>query len=713
MDESKSLTVEDRERAIFKYLKELPQPEDGAPVKEIYERVSAHLDDRVTLQAYYKVVDRLTAGGKLDAVTDGAPEGRRYRLAPYLHADNAITLDDVYELLDELEPTDAIARIVDAREYFEERRGTTLKRAAEALLEEDPRDLVFRLVTQRAEQLQADIEILREKELADREIKARVEGELREFQLLVYRYLGLSKAAVDASRQDELLAGKEQVVVNEEALREELQHRVFGERCIVEVDAASEAGSTEWDRVSVSGSDSSTHASVMRLSTAPTYSDDMGAEVVTFNNSVVYVHVAPLMRDRVEFPYYSVPMSRSAIDDRQNRGMVLAPFMFRYLSESEYEHMAKCATDVVQWRADEVVFLGMGRSLADGSLLPRPTVHFRDGTITPQEREYGHYKRANEYGDMVREGIGRGRKILEKIIATDETPPVFGGAVKATQARFFSILLNWYIVRGSLARFGTPLDHEWDSTRAAHIADNEAMSFLLSTLEDRREQGKYFVSFAVMRPFHTLTEFFKTPKTPDYDWTADFQERLDRELKAYRDGSEDDAPYLASQPDVADDDFVYMCRKADYVIFYIGHTAGDPPPIAPRYEFLESLRPVRDAEKESARVERNKRLIVTALHRTKFATDTEHNFMSRKMLVKIIPYVVYEAHEKGKALGRKLEAELKSIVLMNLQTLRRVRSGDFKPSDVEFAPQSIRRFVERYARFLKDDQKKEPGRYER
>ena len=83
--------------------------------------------------------------------------------------------------------------------------------------------------------------------------------------------------------------------------------------------------------------------------------------------------------------------------------MVLAPFMFRYLSESEYEHMAKCATDVVQWRADEAVFLGAARALGDGNLLPRPSVHFRDGTITPQEREYGHYRRWNEYGEMVRD----------------------------------------------------------------------------------------------------------------------------------------------------------------------------------------------------------------------------------------------------------------------------------------------------------------------
>lgn len=45
---------------------------------------------------------------------------------------------------------------------------------------------------------------------------------------------------------------------------------------------------------------------------------------------------------------------------------------------------------------------------------------------------------------------------------------------------------------------------------------------------------------------------------------------------------------------VEDEHFVFMCTNADYVSFYIGHSAGDPPPIAPRYEFMEALRRLAD-----------------------------------------------------------------------------------------------------------------------
>src|SRR5207302_4572141 len=149
-----------------------------------------------------------------------------------------------------------------------------------------------------------------------------------------------------------------------------------------------------------------------------------------------------------------------------------------------------------------------------GTTLPRPRVHFRDGTIVPQEREYGHYRRGNEYGDMVREGIAHSRVVLDRVISAPGSA-VFAGAVKVTQARLFSTLLNWYIARGSRERFGEPLDPAWDMTRAAHIADNESMSFLLSTLNDERAEGQYFVSFQVLRPFHSVTEYYRQPDRDD------------------------------------------------------------------------------------------------------------------------------------------------------------------------------------------------------
>jgi hypothetical protein len=238
------------------------------------------------------------------------------------------------------------------------------------------------------------------------------------------------------------------------------------------------------------------------------------------------------------------------------------------------------------------------------------------------------------------------------------------------------------------------------------------MTVLLSSLEDRRRDGTYYVTCAVMRPFHTLTEFFRVVKTDSHDWVKWFEGLRNTELHQFHTGMDSELPYLASVPDLSDENFVFMCAKADYVAFYVGHTTGDPPPLAPRYEFLESLRTMAGGVEEARqRVHRNVRLIVAALDRTGFAADKEHNYLSKKLLVKLVPYVLFEAHEKCKALGRHLEAELRSVVIARLKELKAARA--VRVSEIEFVPLSIRKFLERYSRTLDADRKRDPEKYER
>lgn len=297
-----------------------------------------------------------------------------------------------------------------------------------------------------------------------------------------------------------------------------------------------------------------------------------------------------------------------------------------------------------------------------------------------------------------RDRVVRDPHVLDRVRSAP-APIVFAGAVKTTQARLFASLLNWYISRGSSASHGQPLDPGWDLTRAAHIADNEAMSLLLSTLNGRHGPGQRFVTFQVMRPFHSLTEYyFRGPARHDArSWVEFFRAKQRREVDDYEAGIVPDRPWLTQFSDLEDEDYVYMCGHADYVSFYVGHTAGDPAPVAPRYEFLESLRE-KTHDDAAERVARNVRLLVGALDRTGLSLDRDHNFMSRKELVKIIPAVVFNAHEMCKALGRQLDSELRSIILANLQGIRRAKH--LGPEEARFLPISIRRYVERYRRAL-------------
>ena len=633
--EQRRLDVVEREQAIFRYLREIDRTV-GATVRELHEHLTTtgvtlngqEVRDTVTVQAYHKLITRLVLDGRLVEVDDPEADAQRYALAPALHADTALTLDDIDQIAFELKPTEAIAALIDAREMVGANRKTVLRQAALALQKVPPRDLVRDMILSKVDLYNARVEEWREYGRDDERHRRLVEAARKELEKICYRWFGLSADAIrvpPASSVSNSGTGAAPIEkIDRNVLDRELALRVFGDTVIQHVAVANQSAPGDWSNVVVAGSDGSTYSSVMSIDTARAFVDEGGSEVVTFNNSIVYLHMEGLNRERHTSQVYSVPITRSAIDSPTNAGMVMAPFMYRDLSEGEYEHMAKCATDVVQWRADERVFIGDAPALGgDGRRLPAPRVHLRDGTVTLQERESHHYQRNDAYGDMVRAGVLLSWQILTHIKSRRQ-PPVFAGAVKGSQLHLFSTIINWFIAHGHPASGVPAVDPGWDIARASLLADNETVTMLLATLAADRGDG-YFCTFAVSRPFHALTDMAREydHEAPDV-WVDKLRDRQNDHLgKPMMDS------YWKTVDAIEDDPYVRMCEEADYVMFYIGHTAGEPLPLAPRYEFLESLRPA-GPEPAAARVRRNIELLVAALDHTKFTMDTDHNLPHRQ-----------------------------------------------------------------------------------
>src|SRR5258708_396489 len=116
-----------REVTILNFLRE---QSEGVSAREIYEAVKATLDDTISRPAYYKILDRLVASGKVDQIDDQAT--RRYIMAPQLHSTNRLTLDDVYEMLPFVESTETMANALEAQEYFLQNRETILRQTGNA-----------------------------------------------------------------------------------------------------------------------------------------------------------------------------------------------------------------------------------------------------------------------------------------------------------------------------------------------------------------------------------------------------------------------------------------------------------------------------------------------------------------------------------------------------------------------------------------------------
>src|SRR6266852_8879774 len=137
------LNVEKREQEIYRYLVENAGKGDGASVSELHSSIADNLGDTVTRQAYYKILSRMVATGKIEVLREETERGRIYGITPTLNSANPITLDDIYEMLPFMATTETLARLVDAQDYYQENIHTVLRQAAEALQHENPVELFF------------------------------------------------------------------------------------------------------------------------------------------------------------------------------------------------------------------------------------------------------------------------------------------------------------------------------------------------------------------------------------------------------------------------------------------------------------------------------------------------------------------------------------------------------------------------------------------
>jgi Fe2+ or Zn2+ uptake regulation protein len=698
-----------REVAIINLLRERPE---GMGVREIYDEVTIRLGDTISRPAYYKLLSRLVAVGKIEEVDE--PGTRRYILPQQLHATNRLTLDDVYEMLPFVKSTESMARAIEAQQYFLQHRDTIIRRAAQALCNEPAVELFLRWIHHLVVAIEFDLRSYQAVEeegphigkavLADAGLEHRLRAQCDALRELLYRHLSVPRFVVDLPEWDGPHGLKEtgSFNYNPDKLRDVIERRVFGvgeKRTVLgSVTVKPDALKAASQELIISGSDGSFHAGTLGIRTAQGYIEDESF-VITFNNSVAYERSSERLEEQrgAKKFLHSAPVTRETLDDPTYKGMVLAPFMFPTLTEADYEHMVRAATDIVQMRVDDDIFNGRARDIATGEQIMPPRVHIRDGTITPQERYFYHYYRMDPYGDIVREGIQHTRNILQRIVTARGTPQIYAGAVKSTHIRLFSRLVNWYIGQGSKQTLGDAIEPNWDGSRAEFISDIDAMTNLFASFPDRGEKDGFRVSCVVLRQFASLTEFF--------DWKVDDESNWFPTLCKYRQSALDvhenfhgSLPYhaLISEDDLANDSYVYLLERADYASFYVGHTGGNPAPKIPRYEFLCSLRntPTPQAKEH---VEHTIQQLVTALLTCHLTPDRDHNFLSKLSLVKMIPFVVYQAHEFAKVLGKRLESDFKSAVVKRLADRRKQRIDD---RDAVVNPISVQRYLQRFSSAL-------------
>lgn len=682
---STTVSVYERSIWIVDYLRRVA---DGGErtIRDIWEDAkkprntdgTGGLGDVATLPTYHRTVAKLVRQGQLAEDGAGLDGATLYRVAAQLSQLNTYTLTDLNAALWELSAVEALSQYLDAVDYYEAQAGTVLQDAARRLLQEDPRRLIMRMLRDRSLELEEDLGILEDPAVDDRVHRSQTRRRLDDLRYFVNSELGINAKIWSLPIFEQIEKGTAQYQQPEWAgVEAALAEHVLGSSFLQLIRVPDVQPSDT--AMLVAGSDGSSHTSYVRGVPAPRYVEEEGRMMLTFNNSVAYLDLPVGYPHRVAFPYHGVPMTRGAIEDPGNRGMIISRPWFEDLTDSQFEHMKKAALDVVQFRVDERLLNGVARAFgsnpagSEGGLLPKPNVLIRDGTVTPQEREFQHYCHRSSYGDVVREGIGLSYSILRAVL--DSSSRVFAGAVKQTQLKTFSKILNWYVKR--------TIDESWDLSKASYVTDSVAVTRLLAALPPCGP-NEYYRTCVIARPFTALvTELRSLKRESNEEWLEYFTNRRDQQQSDFdRHGGE--PSWMLGQV-LEDDPYIRMCQHADYAAFYFGRPGGEANITMPRFEFLDSLRRRNPAERE-ARVERAVELIVAGVHTTKWALDREHNFMTERRTPRLTPYVVYEAHEKCKALGHKLESELMQAISHRLSDLKALRGLQVPKIEIEPLP---------------------------
>ena len=721
------VSSKDREAAVVRYV-HLNGGLHGVTVREIWEGLQApeELGDRVTLQAYHGVVDRLVARAVLVAITSPTGEPRRYSVADAWR----VTLQDIddglrreFAALDdgvEFDPSLALdpgsyAEYLDGQLVFREEGMRVLRLAVIGLLQEDPVKLVLRMFQDKVDDFNGLVARLQSLGSQWPDGASRIEARFDQLRALIHSHYGLSCLHFPTGSLAAALGGKP-VAPDWDVVEEGLRCRVFGDFTLFWVHAGDDENSVERPFV-IGGSDGSSHS--MNVSGFPGagVADDDAGLILTFNNSLAALQLLGDMANRFDNPYHSVPLNRAAFQDPKNFAMVMARIWFPDLTEAGYEHLKQAALELVQCQVDERVVSGVADVLGDVApsgrgrrmLLPTPVVHFRDGLVTPQVRElmWHNYCDDGVSGDVYRRIMALWWSMLRSVTGSERQ--VLAGVVKSTQMRAFAELVNWYVARGSANRSilgkddGEPIDPRWNRAAFSRLSDHQVMTQLMAAAElevdsgRQMETGNYLCSFAIMRPFPQLDGNLRYLQVRDDGWVSYFEGLRDEEAERHR-AYGGDLHYLQTVT-VADEPYVQMCRKADYVSFYVGHTAGEPAPQLPRYEFLDSLRPLGGVEDMRERVSSRVRLIVEAVHDGGLTQDRDHNFMLDRQVVRLLPFVVYDAHEKSKVWGSRLSTEFRAAVFERLVELRQVRASGSQ-RDLVFEPIPAADYIKRVAKAL-------------
>jgi Fe2+ or Zn2+ uptake regulation protein len=666
---------------------ELASAPGGASPVEVYRR-ARESGDTVTEEAYYNVARRLAHRGLLVAVE--SDKGTRYKLGAHTD-DQWLEEEELHKLIDPEYPILAVTVWKESRRQLNEVPEEVWMELQERLRLEPAPEIFRRAIVSYCEDFRiqvADLVLLGSEETVE---VARLRREAENSRLLLLRLakygLGLSKEAVNVPLTLDLALSEFRkdarvTFVDEAILAEELSRRVSPEDFIVEARSRGDArdlligavdGSTRGGLLSFLGEES-----------------DFGighVPMIAINTSIGQVNRSLQVGGRSTPVFTRLPEKPEDMQRQDNRYTLMAKLLYPDLSDAEYMHSVWNAMDLIESKAALRLLKRWYGPRAGVEVAPSDVV-MRDGTVSPQDRDFNHYAEISSYGLIVRDMIETNWEIACKCRDNAQT---VAGVVKAAQLSVFAPVVNWFACQVAGGRTSQLL--AWPLHTMNMVPDQAILTRLLTA--GRKKGATWNRTCIVQRPFHALTNYARAysrsappsrPVLDAYESAAEAPESVGQEKRLF---------WETFRPD--GDPYVKMLDNVFYGSFFLATVPRlDIDKNLPRFEFLVPASTIETGPDPWASAVCHRDRLISAIRQTGFEVSKEHSMFQSAAKVDVLPSLLIQAHDTVKLWAAELLSRVQEYIgyylarYVNAKKSRGIRVRPFTRDELKFLYSQLR-----------------------
>lgn len=682
-----SLFATRQREALFLDMAAAPE---GAAVLEVYRRAK-ELGDIATEEAYYNLARRLVHRGLL--VQDDSTRPVRYKRGAPVD-EQWLDEEQLAAIVDQDYPLIAVTIWKESRRHLYDIPDSAWVELRERLKGEPARELFRRAILSYCEDLLDQLRWLVELQRLDpdnpelsRERQV-AEDRLRQLRMLTKFGLGLSEEAVRSfptvdQAVDFVRRNPTAILWDDHILQEELASRVADEPFIVDVNV---------DRsreLLVSAVDGSSRGGLLSFIGEGGDFYVGGTPTISINTAVAEVNRLIRVGQRRYPAFLRLPEKPEDMQQRDNRYTVMAKLFFPDLSEAQYIHSVWNAMDLVEARTTLRV-MSRWYTARTAVEVPPADVVLRDGTVTPQDRDFHHYAEQTSYGRIVRDMIEVNWEIAKKCRDDGHT---VAGIVKTAELSVFAPVFNWYATQLAAQKSNSQIT-AWPLLALNNVPDQAILTRLLTA--GRKRGDDWTRTCLVLRPFHAATNFSTQYRLADPPWAGILKNHADAKISS-GDIEPNRAAFWANFRG-ENDPYVQMLRFVWYASFFLASVPRlDFEKYLPRTEFQVPHLVSTSGEEIWSVVDAHRDRLLAGLKTVGFEVSAEHSMFEHESKLDVLPALIVKVHDTVKMWATELLSRVQEYIGYHLsryvqqKSFRGVKVRPFTRAELEFLYQQLRR----------------------